>query len=80
MVLLVLDYIEGRAKFWVIICILNKTFNIWFKSKRRYMYVFIVHIKMALHIKVLVYQCKNVPTQNLNNLFYTAKNTRCQQL
>ena len=50
--------------------------------------MYIVYIKITLHIQVLVY-CKNVPmsiddgpTQNLNNLFYKAKkkNTRCQQL
>ena len=65
--LLVLDFIEGRVKFWVQICILNKTFNIWFKSKRRYMYMYIVHIKMTLHIQVLVY-CKNVPTHLIMGL------------
>ena len=41
------------------------------------MYMYIVHIKITLHIQVLVY-CKNVPqliygpTQILNNLFYTS--------
>ena len=38
------------------------------------MYVYIVHIKITLHMQVLW------PTQNLKNLFYTAKNIRCQQL
>ena len=76
-VLLILDYIEGRAQSWVYICILNKTFNIWLKLKIRYMYI--VYIKITLHIQVLVY-CKKCsypldygPTQNLSNLFFTAK-------
>ena len=43
------------------------------------MYMYIVHIKITLHIQVLVY-CKNIsypldygPTQNLSNPLYTAK-------
>ena len=47
--LLVLAYLEWRAQVWV----LNKTFNIWFKQ-----YMFIVHIKIILHIQVLVYSKK----------------------
>ena len=66
-VLLVLDYMEVRAKFWVYIYILIKTFNIWFKSKRLYVYIYIVHIKITLHIHVLVYR-KNVPTQLIMSL------------
>ena len=32
-----------------------------------HMYVYIVHIKITLHIQVLVY-CKNVPTQLIMGL------------
>ena len=58
-------------------CILNKTFNIRFKSIQQYMHI--VHIKITLHIQVLVY-CKKRshpidygPTQNLCTPLYTAK-------
>ena len=82
--LLVLDYIKMRANFCVQICILNKTFNIWFESKRRYIYMFIVHIKMTLHkflyTAKMFYPLHYGPAQNLNNLFHTEKITRCQQL
>ena len=41
-------------------------------------YMYIVHIKMTLQTSS--YSIDYGPTQNLNNLFYTTKNTRCQQL
>ena len=42
------------------------------------MYVYIVHIKITL--QKCFYPIDYGPTQNLNNLFYTEKNARCQQL
>ena len=46
--------------------------------------MYIVHIKMNLHIEILEY-CKNVPTHLIMGLpiiwtIYTTKTTRCHQL
>ena len=35
----------------------NKSFNVWFKSKRQYIYMYMVHFKITLHVQVIVY-CK----------------------
>ena len=64
---------QSKYKFFI----LNKTFTNWFKSKWQYMYI--VHIKITLHIQVLVW-CKKCsypidygPIHNLCTPPYMAK-------
>ena len=64
-VLLVLDYIEARAIHTFISSIKPLIFGL--NQKDGICIYILMHIKMTLHIHVLVY-CKNVPTQLIMGL------------